>query len=358
MSDVAEKARGDHPFAYGSPQSSGVIRSVPEDFQVDEIAGFEPDGEGEHCLLHIQKRDSNTDWVAGQLARFAGVSRADVSYAGLKDRHAVTTQWFSVCLAGKSEPDWGGIASDEFQVMSSTRHGRKLRVGALKGNRFKIVIRDFSGDRDEIESRFGSIASEGVPNYFGEQRFGVDDSNMASARALFNGELKRLKRQKRGFYLSAVRSYLFNQVLAARVRAGNWNRPLAGERMMLEGTRSHFLATEIDPTLLERHQQMDVHASGPLWGRGEVLVSGEVAQLEQDVLASEGFWREGLEQFGLKMERRALRLPVSSFGWSIDAGSLEIAFTLPKGCYATTVLRECLNYRQFSSLNPLRESRT
>jgi len=355
---VVEKESGILPYAYGLPQCSGVIRSVPEDFQVDEIAGFEPDGEGEHCLLHIQKRDSNTDWVAGQLARIAGVSRADVSYAGLKDRHAVTTQWFSIRLAGKPEPDWRKLESGEFRVLSSTRHGRKLRVGALKGNQFKIVVRDFQGNQGDLETRLSALAEQGIPNYFGEQRFGVGDSNLASARALFNGELKRIKRQKRGFYLSAVRSFLFNQVLAARVDAGNWNTPLAGERMMLSGTRSNFLASEIDQTLLERHQQMDVHLSGPLWGRGETMVSGEVARLEDDVLAEYGFWREGLEQFGLKMERRALRVPVASLVWSVEGDLLEIAFSLPKGCYATTVLRECLDYRQLSSLNPLRESKT
>lgn len=355
---MPDNENGRLPFAYGAPQSRGVIRSVPEDFQVDEIPGFEPDGEGEHCLLQIQKRDSNTDWVAGQLARIAGVSRADVSYAGLKDRHAVTTQWFSVRMAGKPEPDWSRIGSEEYRVLNSTRHGRKLRVGALKGNQFKIVVRDFQGDQADLESRLTTVAEQGIPNYFGEQRFGADDSNLASARALFSGELKRIKRQKRGFYLSAVRSFLFNQVLAARVDAGNWCTPLAGERMMLAGTRSSFLATEIDETLRERHQQMDVHLSGPLWGRGEAMVAGEVAQLEGDVLAAHGFWREGLEQFGLKMERRALRVPVASLVWSVEGDVLEMAFSLPKGCYATTVLRECLDYRQLSSLNPLRESKT
>ncbi|TVO76272.1 tRNA pseudouridine(13) synthase TruD [Sedimenticola selenatireducens] len=334
------------PFAYGMPQCSGVIRSVPEDFRVDEIPAFEPDGEGEHILLHIEKRDSNTDWIAGLLARCADVSRADVSYAGLKDRHAVTRQWFSIRLAGRPEPDWQSIESDECRILDSARHSRKLRIGALKGNRFNIRVRSFQGDVDGLQATLNAIALYGVPNYYGEQRFGTRDSNLDSARALFSGELKRVKRQKRGFYLSAARSFLFNRVLAARVAASNWNKPLAGERMMLDGTRSSFLAEEIDDLLLDRHDRMDIHVSGPLWGRGESMVTGEAAKLEQEVLVNLGFWCQGLEQFGLKMERRALRMPVSSLEWSLEGDLLDLAFTLPKGCFATTVLRECINYRQ------------
>lgn len=334
------------PFAYAAPHCSGVIRSVPEDFYVDEIAAFEPDGEGEHILLHIEKRDSNTDWIAGLLARCADVSRADVSYAGLKDRHALTRQWFSIRLAGKPEPDWHSIESDACRVLESARHSRKLRIGALKGNRFRIRVRSLQGDANSLQATLDAIALYGVPNYYGEQRFGSRDSNLDSARALFAGELKRVKRQKRGFYLSAARSFLFNRVLAARVAANNWNRPLAGERMMLDGTRSSFLAEEIDELLLDRHERMDVHLSGPLWGRGESMVTGAVAQLEQEALADLGFWREGLEQFGLEMERRALRMPVSSLEWSLTGDRLDLAFTLPKGCFATTLLRECINYHQ------------
>lgn len=346
------------PFAHGAPRCRGEIRRAPEDFLVEEIPLVEPDGEGEHLLLHVEKRDSNTAWVAGQLARLAGVSRMDVSYAGLKDRHAVTRQWFSIRLAGKPEPDWTGLDSAEIKVLDSARHSRKLRVGALKGNRFRIRVREFDGDEAALSDTLDAIGREGIPNYFGEQRFGTDDANLASARALFSGELKRVKRDKRGFYLSAVRSLLFNKVLAERVRAGNWNRPLVGERMMLAGTRSSFAADQIDDEILRRHREMDIHTSGPLWGRGEPMVSGEVAALETQVLLSDSFWREGLEQFGLQMERRALRVPVSELTWRRRDDLLELGFCLPKGCFATALLRECVDYRQSSSLNPLRESST
>lgn len=311
---------------------------------VDEIPLVEPDGEGEHLLLHVEKRGSNTAWVAGILARHAGVSRMDVSYAGLKDRHALTRQWFSVRLAGKPEPDWSAIESTEFRVLQTARHTRKLRVGALKGNRFRIRVRAFDGDEAVLNATLKSIARNGIPNYFGEQRFGVDDANLVSARALFTGELKRVKREKRGFYLSAVRSLLFNKVLAARVTAGNWNRPLAGERMMLAGTRSSFPATAVDDEIMQRLERMDIHLSGPLWGRGETMVSGEVAELESAVLLPEQFWRDGLERFGLQMERRALRVAVSELTWDRQGELLELNFNLPKGCFATALLRECIDY--------------
>ncbi len=346
------------PFAHGAPRCRGVIRSCPEDFRVDEIPLVEPDGAGEHLLLHVEKRGSNTAWVAGALARFAGVARMDVSYAGQKDRHAVTRQWFSIRLAGKPEPDWQAIASAEFRVLESARHSRKLRVGALKGNRFRIRVRAVEGDDAALQDTLERIAREGIPNYFGEQRFGTDDSNLASARALFSGELKRVKREQRGFYLSAVRSLLFNRVLAARVTAGNWNCPLAGERMMLDGTRSSFLAEVVDATILERHRQMDIHPSGPLWGRGELMVSAVVAELESDLLSPDQFWREGLERFGLQMERRALRVPVHELSWIRQDDRLDLSFTLPKGCFATALLRECVDYRLASSLHPLRDSST
>lgn len=334
------------PFAYGGPRATGVIRQRPEDFLVDEITVVEPDGEGEHLLLQIEKRNSNTEWVAGQLARLADVPRRDVSYAGQKDRHAVTRQWFSVRLAGKPEPDWSALESADLTILQTARHGRKLRTGALKGNRFTIRVREFSGDQKALDVALSRLAAEGMPNYYGEQRFGLDGGNLDAAGALFRGELKRLKRQKRGIYLSAARSLLFNRVGAARVAAGSWNTPLAGERMVLAGSQSSFLAEAIDETILQRHQEMDIHPSGPLWGRGEVMTAGEVARLEREILADDQLqlFREGLESFGLKMERRPLRAEVADLQWSVEGDHLILSFSLPKGSYATAMLRECVDY--------------
>jgi tRNA pseudouridine13 synthase len=346
MSEIQFYPYSQLPRSLGTPASSGTIRSTPEDFRVDEILGFSPDGEGEHVLLHIEKRNCNTAWLAGELARFAGVAPRDVSYAGLKDRNAVTTQWFSLRLAGQAEPDWRQFKSEQVSLLEWQRHRRKLRRGSLRGNRFRILIRELQGDRDALEQRLITIKQQGVPNYFGEQRFGHQENNLAMAERLFVGSLKKPGRTERGLYISAARSYLFNQLLASRVTRGNWNHPLPGDLMMLDGRRSYFLAEEIDDELTRRTAALEIHPSGPLHGRGGRESTMGVAELEQSILQPYATWREGLEGYGLEQERRALRLRVEELTWSWpDSDSLELVFTLTKGSYATVVLRELIDYQ-------------
>jgi len=333
------------PFAFGGAGSSAVLRSAPEDFQVDEVTLVEPDGKGEHVLLHIEKRNTNTDWVAGLLARHAGVPRRDVSYAGKKDRRALTRQWFSVRMAGRPEPDWSLLDSTEIRVLNTARHSRKLRAGALKGNRFVIRARGLEGDNEQLVHRLKCLAEFGMPNYFGEQRFGRENSNISGAMIMFSGSAGRVSRQKRGLYLSAARSLLFNMVLAERVTTGSWNQPLAGERLMLEGSRNSFMTDQIDAEILHSLNLMDIHPSGPLWGQGKLQVGEVVERLELESLASMGEFREGVEKYGLRQERRSLRARVSDLSWRIAGDELELRFYLPKGSYATAMLRECLDYR-------------
>ena len=333
------------PFAFGGPCCRAILRSEPEDFQVDEVTLVDPDGKGEHVLLWIEKRDTNTDWVAGLLARHAGVPRVDVSYAGKKDRRALTRQWFSVRMAARPEPDWKVLESSEIRVLSSVRHSRKLKTGALRGNRFVIRARGLQGDSAQLLERLQHLAQYGMPNYFGEQRFGRENSNLGGALSMFTNSARRLSRQKRGLYLSAARSLLFNRVLSSRVAAGNWNQPLAGERLMLDASRNSFMPDRIDAEILRRISDMDIHPSGPLWGRGNLQVDGDVAELEREALASLGEFREGVERSGMKQERRALRARVGDLDWSLSGDDLELRFYLPKGSYATAMLRECLDYR-------------
>jgi tRNA pseudouridine13 synthase len=335
----------DLPYAFGGPLCSGVIRSTPGDFRVDEISVVTPDGTGEHALLQIEKRGTNTDWVAGLLARHAGVPRRDVSYAGMKDRNAVTRQWFSVRLAGRPEPAWQVIDSDTLRVLVVTRHGRKLRTGALKGNRFELRIRDLAGDPGALDETLSQLSEQGMPNYYGEQRFGHNGENLERAQMLFAGSLKRLRRHQRGIYLSAARAMLFNQVLAQRVKDGSWNRLLPGERVIFAGSRSGFSQRLFDQETLRRFQEMDLHPSGPLWGKGDLGSGGEAAALESSVLEPLQEWRQGLEAFGLKLERRALRTQVAELAWSREGETLHLGFMLPKGCFATTLLRELIDYR-------------
>ncbi|MEW8203558.1 MAG: tRNA pseudouridine(13) synthase TruD [Candidatus Thiodiazotropha endolucinida] len=334
------------PCASGPTLGSGVIRTTPDDFQVDEILGFEPDGGGEHLLLHVKKRQTNTHWLAGQLARLAGIPGNDVSYAGMKDRHAVTTQWYSLRMAGRPEPDWGQLESDLVEILQVHRHRRKLRRGALRGNRFQIRIRDLSVDKKELVRRLTLLRELGMPNYFGEQRFGHDYQNLTLAEQLFSRTRPQMKRQMRGLVISAVRSQLFNQVLAERIEQGCWNMPLQGDYFKLDGSRAGFAdEPEQSADLSRRCQLQDIHPSGPMWGRGRPLVSGQAAELEAKVLLDFEAWRHGLEFVGLEQERRPLRIRLHDLAWQFSGdGCLELSFFLPAGSFATVLLRELVDY--------------
>ncbi len=329
------------PHAYGQLHARGRLRATPEDFQVREEMDFAPDGAGEHVWLWVRKRGANTDWVARQLARRAGVPPGAVSYAGLKDRHAVTEQWFSVHLPGKADPDWSAGPGSDFAVLEATRHSRKLRRGALRGNAFRIVVRELGGDPAELAARFERIAATGVPNYFGEQRFGREGGNLERAAAMLEGREKVRDRQQRGLYLSAARSALFNAVLARRVVEGTWNQALPGEVLMLAGSHSIFAIEEADDAIRQRIAAFDLHPTGPLWGVGELLSTGAARDLETAVAALLPLFRDGLAAAGLEQERRALRLMVrdATLEWS-EPGVAVLDFRLPAGAYATTVLRE------------------
>jgi tRNA pseudouridine13 synthase len=327
------------PFAFGAPPLRARLRSTPKDFFVEEILGYEPDGVGEHAFLIVEKRGTNTDWVARELAKFAGTAAMNVGYAGMKDRHAVTRQAFTVQLPGKADPDWSAFPHAEVSIHSLGRHSRKLKRGALRGNRFVLVLREIEGERAEAETRLAAIATRGVPNYFGEQRFGLGGGNVAHARAMFGG--RRVDRDKRSILLSAARSHIFNGVLAERVAAGTWDAPMDGEIWALEGSRSWFGPEPFNDTLAERLGRFDIHPSGPLWGRGETPATDAAGELERAVASRDEDLAKGLADARMDQERRALRLPPRDFAWRwLEDGALEVSFGLPAGAYATTVIRE------------------
>jgi len=306
-----------HGHAFGGPPVEGVVRAAPEDFVVDEQLGFVPSGAGEHVMLWVEKRDANTTWVAGRLATLAGVARRDVGYAGLKDRFAVTRQWFSVGLAH-----------------------RKLRRGALTGNRFRLRVRELAGTTEQAVQILGEIARRGFPNLFGPQRFGHQGRNLDAAHRLLDGTLRRVKREQRSIYLSAARSLLFNAVAAARIDDGSWERALDGEPLVLDGRRSFFICDIADPELPDRLETLEIHPSGPLWGRGDAAIERAAAVFEHGLLEPFVNWREGLERLGLEAGRRALRVRAADLAWSLEDGVLELEFELPAGSYATSLLRE------------------
>jgi len=313
--------------AHGAPLFSAGIRREIDDFDVTEDLGFDFSRDGEHDYLFIEKRGANTEWVSRQLAHHADVPARDVGYAGLKDRHAVTRQWFSV--PRWNTPDWGQLQVDGVRILDQQRHSRKLRRGAHKANRFRIILRGRVPDGRELDARLGIIGSAGVPNYFGEQRFGRGGSNIRLADAWSQG--KRLSRHKRSIAISTARSYLFNQILEKRVHDGSWNRLVPGDIANLDGSGSVFAVDALSEDLERRCDEMDIHPTGPLCGDG---TPGSLLPI-----GNEG-WVTALADARVKPANRSLRLRVLDLGWSTSADCLVIEFALSRGSFATVVLRE------------------
>lgn len=329
------------PRAHGGPVLTADMRSSDMDFFVEELPGFAPSGAGEHLLMTVEKHGMNTAFAAKRIAEWAGVAESAIGYAGLKDRHAVTRQRFSVWLPKKVAPDLAALESDDLHVLEHAWHARKLPRGALAGNRFVLALRNVAGEHARIEARLAAIAARGVPNYFGEQRFGRDAGNLRKALAMFAG--RRVKRDERCLLLSAARSELFNRVLTARIEAGSWDTALDGEVWMLDGSHSVFGPEALTPELRARLDAFDIHPTGPLWGCGELRSQDAVHAVELDALQGDtaARLRTGLEAAGLKQERRALRLRPANLRWCWpDAATLELEFALPSGSYATVVLAE------------------
>jgi len=320
MNDVRYTTLPHWPNAYPASGASAVLKCLNEDFIVTELPLHSPAGEGEHIWLDIEKNGANTAFVAQQLAQAAGVTEVDVGYAGLKDRHAITRQWFSIHLPKGETPDLTRFAHPDFKVLSQTRHMKKLRPGDLQGNRFRIVLRHVTGERRAIEVNLEAIASQGVPNYFGAQRFGHGGGNVEQGRAMLAREIRVRDPKKKGIYLSAVRSFVFNEVLALRIRKGHWGESLSGDVMDAAGR----------PT-------------GPLWGRGRVITTDQAQALENGVAERHATLCGGMEYAGLDQERRALVVSPADMSWEWpQADQLVLTFALPAGTYATSVLNEIL----------------
>ena len=326
----------DPPRAHGAPLGAGWLRTEPEDFVVEEQLGFAPAGTGQHVLLKVRKRDANTQWIARELARACGCRPGDVGYAGLKDRHAVATQWFTVPQSKLSPESWIAVRGAEYQVMEAHRHSRKLPRGALAGNRFVIRVRGADVDDASLASRLGVIETQGVPNYFGPQRFGRGGANLKR----MSEDLRATGPAERGFILSAARSLIFNAVLAERVGDGSWDRLEPGDLANLDGRASHFRVDAADEALAARSAQLDIHPTGPLWGRGVPPSAGRVLELEQRVADGLGEACALVARAGMEQERRSLRLAVRELRWRREPEAIILQMRLSRGAYATAVLRE------------------
>ncbi len=327
----------------------GVIKTSVEDFQVTELAPeITFSGSGEHLWLWVRKTDTNTDWAARCLAEACGVSSNQVGYAGLKDRHAITWQWFSVQLPLEHDIDRIQAAlPDEIQIEQAQWHNKKLKTGFLKGNHFRISIKAIEGDKDSVEHNLGSILKQGVPNYFGPQRFGNDLSNIAKAKDLFSGRFKTRNKNLKGMLLSTARSHIFNDIIKWRIEHTCWDRVIEGDVMGLSGSKAWFHAHEESPEVLAaRLQQGDVHITAALWGEDPVQSTLQCAEMEQSMADAVPEYQAGLKQFRAKQDRRPIRLMPENLTWQwpipSDKNELILSFDLPAGSYATAVLREVL----------------
>jgi tRNA pseudouridine13 synthase len=329
------------PRAHGEPTASGLLRAQPEDFVVEEDLGFAPAGSGQHLLLKVRKRAANTQWVARELAKIAGCRAFEVGFAGLKDRRAIAVQWFSVPRP-RTAVAWSAVRAEDFEVLEAHAHNRKLPRGALAGNRFTVRIQASDGDGARLcaalSPRLAEIGRRGVPNYFGPQRFGRDGANLLRGRE----GLGNLRREERGFVLSAARSVVFNAVLAERVTDGSWERLVDGDLANLDGRGSVFAADAADPTLTERCGRLQIHPTGPMWGAGSPATRAGVLELESRVGAQFGEQSQLCAAAGMAQERRSLRLAVRELESEPEPGACVLHFRLARGSFATAVLRELI----------------
>lgn len=337
-------------YAYGQPGVVAGFKYVPEDFQVDEELGFDLSGAGEHLFLQVRKTALTSKDVLERLSRYFQVSQSAIGYAGMKDKQGVCSQWFSIGLPGRAAPELQALNDAGLEILAHEFNSRKLKQGTHKANHFTIRLRGVHDPDNELEQRLQKIGRQGVPNYYGEQRFGRSGENLARAQALFQGRLK-CSRYQRGILLSAARAAIFNRILSARVAAGNWQSWLPGDVMNLQGSRSVFTTTGQDEGYSDRLQQGDIHVTGALWGRGEPATSLQAGELERAVSTEFVELCRGLEQFGLQQDRRSLRLPVQGLDYNTGAnGELNLRFSLQPGGYATAVLRELFQYRQDATM--------
>jgi tRNA pseudouridine13 synthase len=327
-------------YLYGKPTITGFIKQEAADFVVIEDLGFELTGEGEHIFISIRKEGENTQYVARALAKAAGVADKHVSYAGLKDRHAITEQWFGIHMPGKETPDFSSVETDQITVLKIVRHNKKLRTGALKGNQFTLRMTDLSST-DGLAERLEKIKTVGVPNYFGEQRFGRNGSNITEAKEMFAGKKIR-DRNKRSFYISAARSLIFNQVVSQRISQAKWQTPMPGDCLILQGSNSFFTEETLTSDIIERVAQGALQLSAPLVGKGNSSAMSDALAFEDTIIAQYPELLEGLVAAGLRQERKALILRPQNFSYELAENSLTVSFYLPSGCFATSVVRELI----------------
>lgn len=338
-----------HPlyFLHGEPQQAGRLKAEFTDFIVKEKLGYELTGEGEFVAIKIRKTNANTLFVGEKLAEFAGISSKNMSYAGLKDRHAVTEQWFCLHLAGKSTPDFHQFQLDGIEILAITRHHRKIRIGSLQGNQFELLLREVY-PTENLEERLRQIQTVGFPNYFSEQRFGRDGHNLTQAERWASGEIKVKDRKKRSFYLSAARSELFNLIVSKRIETGLIHQVCENDIMQLAGSNSWFIAKQEE--LAELNKRLitgDILHTAALVG--ENSLTQITSEQELSIIQQRPHLLKLIQQERMVAARRPMLCKPENFQWQFEPQGLRLSFFLPAGSYATALVREVVRVDE----NPL-----
>ena len=326
-----------------APKQTALLKAECADFVVKENLGYSMAGEGEFVAVRVRKTDANTLFVGEKLAQFAGISARNMSYAGLKDRRAVTEQWFSLQMPGKTTPDFGDFQLEGIEILEVTRHNRKIRTGSLDGNYFDILLRN-AIENDDLKVRLENLSKFGFPNYFTEQRFGRDGHNLIQALRWAKGEIQVKDRKKRSFYLSAARSEVFNLVVSERLKQGVANRVLPNDIVQLSGSHSWFVADEKEDldVLQLRLEQGDLQLTAPLIGE----TAQPACSLENDIVQQHQDIVNLMKQERLKPARRPLLMKPKDFNWQFEETGLRLKFYLPAGSYATALVRELVNIEE------------
>jgi len=374
---------------YGDALGYADLKREMHDFIVEEQLGFEPSGEGEHIFLWLEKANLNTAFVAESLAKFSKLHLRDITYAGRKDKFALTRQWFGVHIANKTEPNWDEFKLDGAKILKVTRNDRKLRVGVLKGNKFELILRNlrpsiehdsqFDADSffEALTHRLQLIKQQGAPNYYGSQRFGEvrippqepqiigseqtgsqqadaeqsisthslrQGGNLSLAEKLISGEAIR-NRNKRSMAISALRSWLFNEIIHERIVQDGFHQALLGDAMQLSGSNSFFVFDDEaeQAKILQRLAEFDINITAPLWGDGRLHTVKAAKDLELNCAGKFPEITQALNALGLKQERRAIRIIPQDFKWQLEDTDLKMQFSLPAGCFATSIVRELVD---------------
>ena len=322
------------------PKQTALLKAECADFVVKEQLGYDMSGDGEFVAVKVRKTDCNTLFVGEQLAKIAGISARNMSYAGLKDRKAVTEQWFSLQMPGQPTPDFSQFSLDGVEILDATRHQRKIRIGSLQGNHFEILLRNVE-ETDELKVRLDFLAKNGFPNYFTEQRFGRDGNNLTQALRWANGEIKVKDRNKRSFYLSAARSEMFNLIVSKRMELNLAQQILVGDVLQLNGSHSWFVVDESEDLaqLQQRLAQQDVLLTAPLIGEEDK----SAVDFEHEIFAQHQALFALMRQERMKAARRPILMQPQHFQWQFEPNGLRLQFALPAGSYATALIRELVN---------------